>query len=135
MEIPEITAGERFAAAVAAEVRAELARREGMSVRDFAALLGVNHNAVNDRLNVNARTGKRVTINVRDLAEWSAALDLPPETFILRADASLAAGSGAQVIDIRDRKTSPRPPSVEHLRGLPATGEPKDRIDPGDDEE
>ncbi len=92
MENPRNDRAERFSEAVAAEVRAELARREGMSVRDLANLLGVNHNAINDRLNGRSTTGKKVPINVRDLADWSAALGLPPETFLVRAQEAIDTG-------------------------------------------
>lgn len=118
----------RFSEAVVQEIWNELGRQRITSLRELARRAGMTHTSVIVRLNGDSRTGKKVVINVRDLAAFGQALGVEPAEFVARAKAALelqaadpATGSGgflASIVaeldpDVRAKTSRPHPSSME----------------------
>lgn len=75
----------RFSEAVVQEIWNEMGRQRITSLRELARRAGMTHTAINVRMNGDSRTGKQVTINVRDLAAIGNALSVGPAELVGRA--------------------------------------------------
>lgn len=104
----------RFSEAVVQEIWTEMGRKRIRSVSALAAKMGNTPQYVTARLRHDPKTGKPVTIHVRDLAAFARALDVNPEDFVIRA--RNAVGEPADMfVDSDDETFTPR--SVKGLDG------------------
>lgn len=89
--------GQRLAAALVIEVKAAMVRAGISSSRALGRAIGQNSQYISNRLDGgNPRTGERVPLNVRDLADIGEVLGLPPHILVSRAEDALAAEDAAQ---------------------------------------
>jgi hypothetical protein len=96
---------EGFSDALVSEIKAEMGRRS-LSSRALGRLLGRSSQYMSDRLDGgNSKTGRRVTLTVKDLAAIADVFDLHPAELIRRAKAAVDGEDGGQVVGLR------RPPS------------------------
>lgn len=123
---------ERFAEALVSEIKAEMGRRD-LSARGLAQLIGENPQYVTSRIaGGNPRTGKRVPINVSDLAVIAGAMDLDPLT-LFAAARRVAEGGPVDELARRRSAVSEDAPTVD-LTAEPSAAEPERRDDEdGDD--
>jgi len=85
--VSEIEFAERFADALVSEIKAEMGR-QSLSSRALGRLIGKSSQYMSDRLDGgNVKTGRRVTLNIWDLAAISGALGLTEVELITRAEA------------------------------------------------
>jgi hypothetical protein len=78
-----------FSEALVSEVKAEMGRRS-LSSRALGRLLGRSSQYMSDRLDGgNSKTGRRVTLTVKDLAAIAEVFDLHPAELIRRAKAAV----------------------------------------------
>lgn len=78
---------ERFSDALVSEIKAEMGR-QSLSSRGLGRLIGKSSQYMSDRLDGgNTKTGKRVVMNVWDLAAIAAALGLTESELVNRAEA------------------------------------------------
>jgi hypothetical protein len=75
----------RFAEAVVQEIWTEMGRRRVKSLRALALETGMTHQYLTARLKKDPKTGKPVTINVRDLAALGTVLAVEPAELLGRA--------------------------------------------------
>lgn len=76
---------EALTEALAAEIRAEMGRRDVRSNNELARLSGLTPTAVQDRLHQNSRTKKKTPITSPDLALIGRALGVHPAVLLSRA--------------------------------------------------
>lgn len=87
-----------FAAAVAREINAEMARQGIRSIRSFAKLVGTNHTSWTNKLSPHLE--KFVPMTVSDLARCAQALHVEPADLIRRAE---IAANWQAIRDLEDR--------------------------------
>lgn len=86
MKIMTSDYAQRFSDALVSEIKAEMGRQD-LSSRALGRLIGATSQYVSARLDGgNPRTGERVTLNVRDVAEVADALGLTYIDLIERAE-------------------------------------------------
>lgn len=83
----EVEFAERFADAMVTEIKAEMGR-QSLSSRALGRMIGKSSQYMSDRLDGgNTKTGRRVVLNMWDLAAIAGALNLTEIELIRRADA------------------------------------------------
>ncbi|UUE19357.1 hypothetical protein [Microbacterium sp. J1-1] len=83
----EVELAERFADALVSEIKAEMGR-QSLSSRALGRLIGKSSQYMSDRLDGgNVKTGRRVLLNIWDLAAIAGALNLTEVELISRAEA------------------------------------------------
>lgn len=83
----EVELAERFADALVTEIKAEMGR-QSLSSRALGRLIGKSSQYMSDRLDGgNVKTGRRVMLNIWDLAAIAGALKLTEVELISRAEA------------------------------------------------
>ncbi|MDR6142077.1 hypothetical protein QE375_001631 [Microbacterium foliorum] len=83
----EVELAERFADALVSEIKAEMGR-QSLSSRAVGRLIGKSSQYMSDRLDGgNVKTGRRVLLNIWDLAAIAGALNLTEVELISRAEA------------------------------------------------
>ncbi|MFW6776116.1 helix-turn-helix domain-containing protein [Nocardioides sp. CPCC 205120] len=86
-------AAARFSDALVSEIKAEAGRRD-LSSRALGRLIGKSSAYMSDRLDGgSSKTGKRVTLTVRDLAAICSALEVDPADLVRRAREAADAGT------------------------------------------
>lgn len=87
MAVSETEFAERFADALVSEIKAEMGR-QSLSSRALGRLIGKSSQYMSDRLDGgNVKTGRRVVLNIWDLAAIAHALGLTEVELIKRAEA------------------------------------------------
>jgi hypothetical protein len=95
MGVSELELAELFADALVTEIKAEMGR-QSLSSRALGRLINKSSQYMSDRLDGgNVKTGRRVVLNIWDLAAISGALGMSEVQLIERAQ---AAASGGNVI-------------------------------------
>lgn len=99
---------EIFSEALVSEIKAEMGRRD-LSSRGLGRLLGKSSQYMSDRLDGgNSKTGRRVTLTVKDLAGIAAVFELHPAELIRRAkEAADGREDGTPVIELPRSPTRP----------------------------
>ncbi|MCT2087329.1 hypothetical protein M3D75_14495 [Microbacterium enclense] len=129
--------GELFSDALVSEIKAEMGRQD-LSSRALGRLIGKSSQYMSDRLDGGSpKTGRRVLLNVTDLAAIAEALGIRTADLTLRAhhvalgvDPSLAMGG-----NVIPGKFGVRAPGDDELRAVarPADPEPTDEQPSYDD--
>ncbi len=93
MVVSELELAELFADALVSEIKAEMGR-QSLSSRGLGRLIGKSSQYMSDRLDGgNTKTGRRVVLNIWDLAAIAGALGLSEVQLIERAQAAAAGGN------------------------------------------
>lgn len=93
MGVSELELAELFADALVSEIKAEMGR-QSLSSRGLGRLIGKSSQYMSDRLDGgNTKTGRRVVLNIWDLAAIAGALGLTEVQLIERAQAVAAGGN------------------------------------------
>ena len=91
---------QRFSDALVSEIKAEMGRR-GTSSRALGRQVGRSSQYMSDRLDGgNSKTGRRVTLTVKDLAAIAAVFGLHPADLIARAKAAVDGEDAARVVGL-----------------------------------
>jgi len=115
-------------AAVAAELRAERAA-QSLTVQQLSERADVPYASLRRYLAAERH------IDVSTLDALAKALGTTPVDLVMAAAERLSRAATGNVVDIRDRKSSDEPSSLEHLKGLPSAAAPKRRdTGEGDDD-
>lgn len=97
--------GERFSDALVSEIKAEMGRQD-LSSRALGRLIGKSSQYMSDRLDGgSAKTGKRVLLNVRDLAAIAEALGMRSSDLTYRAH-FVALGGDANAVPKSERENN-----------------------------
>jgi hypothetical protein len=89
-----------FSDSLVSEIKAEMGRRD-LSSRALGRLLDRSSQYMSDRLDGgNSKTGRRVTLTVKDLAAIAAVFDLHPAELIRRAKLAVDSAAGGQVVGL-----------------------------------
>jgi len=92
-DVSELELAELFADALVSEIKAEMGR-QSLSSRALGRLIGKSSQYMSDRLDGgNVKTGRRVVLNIWDLAAIAGALGLTEVDLIERAQAAAAGGN------------------------------------------
>ena len=105
---PSATYLATFSDALVSEIKAEMGRRD-LSSRALGRLLGRSSQYMSDRLDGgNSKTGRRVTLTVKDLAAIAAVFEVHPAELIRRAkEAADGLQGGAPVVELPRSSTEP----------------------------
>jgi hypothetical protein len=91
---------QRFSDALVSEIKAEMGRR-GISSRALGRQVGRSSQYMSDRLDGgNSKTGRRVTLTVKDLAAIAAVFGLHPADLIERAKSAADGEDAARVVGL-----------------------------------
>lgn len=120
----------RFSEAVVQEIWNEMGRQRITSLRELARRAGMTHTSINVRMNGDSRTGKQVTLNVRDLAAIGNALGVEPGRLVDRAQDAMNAETDPLVLD---KQAAVDLAARRKARRYPAVQEEAARREDGDD--
>ncbi|KQW47574.1 hypothetical protein ASC77_14095 [Nocardioides sp. Root1257] len=124
---PSATYLATFSEALVSEIKAEMGRRD-LSSRALGRLLGRSSQYMSDRLDGgNSKTGRRVTLTVKDLAAIAGVFELHPAELIRRAkeaaDGREAAQDGGRVVELPRSTPSDTEEVAAHDSSTPITHE------------